>query len=67
MNQEDIIKEIVKVLPIKNSQTFNCTPNGGKPNVDFYGNPVNGHCTHEATGWNSARFTILEHFKKLNI
>lgn len=53
---EEIIKQIEKALPRKNSETFTCTAGGGK-------SKKKDHCPHEANGWNGARFNVLEHFK----
>jgi hypothetical protein len=52
--KKEILEEIKKILQIKNSDTFTCSPPNSKVK-----------CEHEASGWNSARFHILQHFEKI--
>lgn len=54
MDKQKILKEISSVLRVKDPETFTCSKENQKEK-----------CQHEARGWNSARYVILQHFEKM--
>jgi len=53
-SKKEILSEINKVLRTKQPEIFTCSSPKDKKK-----------CEHEAAGWNSARFNILQHFEKM--